>query len=615
MRRPAYLSYVLSALILTVTGCGNNDDNTNADKPSSTMLFGVYMTGSDLESRGGAGTTDLLEMLEGFENLNAAQRDSLGLYVAFGGADKAGWRGVRYASLSCLTEDARNGIFGDAQCYDYVDESANMSTPESLQHFLETLDALGSFDRRMFTFWDHGSAYEGVCYDENFPNDNLTLNEIDTVFKQQAAAFDIVGMDACLMANYAVAQTLHPYADYLLASEELEPGHGWDYSGVLYAAGVQADKDPVAIGTKAVNSYIDSPDHAQSSGKTLSLVDLKALPALTAAFDAFNENRDYTDISLFKPMAYGMLRSRHYAEEPGGFLSQDFGTYLDFLKEANQSVDGTLAALQKSIVYNRHEEDRNGSTGLSLLNPFMNDAVVEEYTKIQTLTDTWKTALTQLDVVMQNDTQAPQITDFDAICTQESETGSCMSITDNTAIKQILFSFFVDSGNDFYLRIGAISFLENIDDDFYFFPGNLVNEVPMINDPKQGKSFLPLFFMEEVSDGGKTYDIFMLNITLNGGPAMMQLALDANNTLVDAEVMPLIGDTVSNSRPLAADDNVSYTIELYDTNGTETGGDLPVGPLRGEDILNYFTVSSYDGVTASVSLTDINNNTANSPVF
>jgi hypothetical protein len=43
---------------------------------------------------------------------------------------------------------------------------------------------------------------------------------------------DIIGFDACLMAMYEVGSTLAPYGKYLLGSELLEPGHGWDYSAL-----------------------------------------------------------------------------------------------------------------------------------------------------------------------------------------------------------------------------------------------------------------------------------------------------------------------------------------------------------------------------------------------
>ena len=51
-----------------------------------------------------------------------------------------------------------------------------------------------------------------------------------------ATQLDIIGFDACLMAQNSVSVTLAPLAHYLLASQELEPGHGWDYNSLRAAA-------------------------------------------------------------------------------------------------------------------------------------------------------------------------------------------------------------------------------------------------------------------------------------------------------------------------------------------------------------------------------------------
>lgn len=48
----------------------------------------------------------------------------------------------------------------------------------------------------------------------------------------QPLKLDIIGFDACLMAMYEVGSVMAPYAHYLLASELLEPGQGWDYSSL-----------------------------------------------------------------------------------------------------------------------------------------------------------------------------------------------------------------------------------------------------------------------------------------------------------------------------------------------------------------------------------------------
>lgn len=39
----------------------------------------------------------------------------------------------------------------------------------------------------------------------------------------------LLGFDACLMGSYDVLEALAPVTHFFLASEENEPGHGWNY--------------------------------------------------------------------------------------------------------------------------------------------------------------------------------------------------------------------------------------------------------------------------------------------------------------------------------------------------------------------------------------------------
>lgn len=43
---------------------------------------------------------------------------------------------------------------------------------------------------------------------------------------QQLLAF--IGFDACLMASVETALTVAPFADYMIASQDAEPGDGWN---------------------------------------------------------------------------------------------------------------------------------------------------------------------------------------------------------------------------------------------------------------------------------------------------------------------------------------------------------------------------------------------------
>src|SRR3546814_8050641 len=103
---------------------------------------------------------------------------------------------------------------------------------------------------------DHGASWPGWGGDESTEHDSLTLDEIESAIAGGLEAsgvekLDLLGFDACLMATYEVASVLAPHADRMLASQELEPGHGWNY------ASLQVIADDPSIGVDALGSELD----------------------------------------------------------------------------------------------------------------------------------------------------------------------------------------------------------------------------------------------------------------------------------------------------------------------------------------------------------------------
>lgn len=55
--------------------------------------------------------------------------------------------------------------------------------------------------------------------------------------------FAFIGFDACLMATVETANMLVPHADYMFASEETEPGYGWDYTEIAGFMRIQPNSE------------------------------------------------------------------------------------------------------------------------------------------------------------------------------------------------------------------------------------------------------------------------------------------------------------------------------------------------------------------------------------
>lgn len=195
---------------------------------SGTWTIFVYMCGSDLESDGGLATMDLQEMIAG------AQSDKVKFVVQTGGAN---------AWDNDLVDDALTQRFViDNQNMEEVEaaEGANMGSAKTLAEFLDWGVSAYPAEKMGLVFWNHGGgSITGVCFDEQNESDSLSLLEIEnaltSVYPKMTDAFEFIGFDACLMGTVETGNMLAPHARYMVASEELEPGYGWDYTSIVWA--------------------------------------------------------------------------------------------------------------------------------------------------------------------------------------------------------------------------------------------------------------------------------------------------------------------------------------------------------------------------------------------
>jgi hypothetical protein len=175
---------------------------------------------------------------------------------------------------------------------DELDDLGDVNTgdPQVLADFIERGIAEHPADNYALVISDHGAAWPGVGADESSDGDTLSLAEMgDGIAAGLDAAgvdrLDLLGFDACLMATYEVASALAPYADRMLASQELEPGHGWDYTA-FDIANEGADVDE--LGSALIDGFErQALDEETSAEITLSLVDLTQMGEVDAALAAF----------------------------------------------------------------------------------------------------------------------------------------------------------------------------------------------------------------------------------------------------------------------------------------------------------------------------------------
>ena len=126
----------------------------------------------------------------------------------------------------------------------------------------------------------------GVCFDETartYLTEQKIRYALNTICTKGLGGkkLDLIGFDACLMAMIEIAAFLEPYADYMVGSQEVELGTGWDYSRAL-SIFQNTDPSPQELGTHITQAYAKT--YSFTSDYTFSCLDLKKLPAFIELF-------------------------------------------------------------------------------------------------------------------------------------------------------------------------------------------------------------------------------------------------------------------------------------------------------------------------------------------
>lgn len=132
-----------------------------------------------------------------------------------------------------------------------------------------------------------------VCVDDGSGH-SLDTVELGRAMAQIAAnlgrPLDLLGMDACLMANLEVVYEIRSSVRVLVASEAPEPDSGWPYEAVLALFNRAPAAESVAIAGGIVGAFGDAADAQRDKrSSTLVALDLAQVDALAAEADALAE--------------------------------------------------------------------------------------------------------------------------------------------------------------------------------------------------------------------------------------------------------------------------------------------------------------------------------------
>lgn len=343
-----------------------------------TQTIMVYIVGADLESDYGSATLDLIEMEEA-----GVDTENNNIVVYLGGAKEWFYPGV--------SEDENTMMVLGEDGFEVIETTSrrNMGRPSTLSDFINYCLENYETDKYSLILWDHGSGpVFGFGYDENY-KDMLSLQEMQTALEDSVGKsgrkLEWVGFDACLMSSLEIADMLSPYADFMIASQETEPGWGWNYAFLSHLA--EPDMDGARLGKEIVDAYMEYGQRVYISNPrfyadlTLSCIDLNRYQAAEDALNAFFKKME----SLLNADSFPtMVRNRNNVRDFGSYSSDYNYSLVDarqllvqFSGESNASAEDAISTIAGMIVYTRSNVEEAG--GISICYPYKTEDDYTDY--------------------------------------------------------------------------------------------------------------------------------------------------------------------------------------------------------------------------------------------
>ncbi|MEN8907826.1 MAG: clostripain-related cysteine peptidase [Clostridiales bacterium] len=334
--------------------------------------FFVYLNGSDLESApdAEAATSDIKEMMQ------IGSTENVNIILETGGTSE--WKTNKISN----TENQRWKVEkNDITLIKDGIGNKSMGSPDTLKDFviwgMENYPA----EKYALIYWNHGAgAVNGYGYDEINEDTSLTLDEIKTAmsecYNETGNQFEVVGFDACLMATLETAFTFKDYANYFVASEELEPGHGWNYTPIIDSINKNPQIEGADLGKVIADGFkFQAEDSFTSDAITLSVTDLSKISNVITNLDNYiSKLQDDIEIpEKFNYTAKARSKSEDYGSSPqdGSTDMVDLANLAENTLENYPEVSQQLInSINEAVVYNIKSPGKPNANGLSIYFPY-----------------------------------------------------------------------------------------------------------------------------------------------------------------------------------------------------------------------------------------------------
>ena len=307
---PLFLLLGCLAVSASPAKAGESDGSGESDLPEWTVMF--YMCGSDLESRYGYATKNLVEIANSHDliTLYKDQAERIGLdyespsrevnvVLQTGGCSE--WHNdeeeMRTTDTGIRTDMLQRWFYDPYEDTDTAEirlqqelPLASMSDPETLSDFIRWSVQEYPAEKYMLVLWDHGGGSRtGIFVDELYDGDILYLYELGQALEDSGVEMEAVLFDACLMANLETAVMIKDQAHWMIASEEVVTGEGTAIGEWLKELCMRPEMDGRRLGRIICDSALEKcamlGDEQGAQLLTWSVIDLSRIDRIADSLE------------------------------------------------------------------------------------------------------------------------------------------------------------------------------------------------------------------------------------------------------------------------------------------------------------------------------------------
>jgi len=178
---------------------------------------------------------------------------------------------------------------------------------------------------------------------------------------------DVLGFDACLMGMVEVAYAIRENANYMVGSEETEPGDGWPYNTILTDLTNNPAMTPAELASLIVVKYGNS----YNSGVTQAACDISKLQNLAWKIDTFT----LAATTSWAALKSARLAAKHFHSCSFSCWGTDLWDFADevynssAVQDIKTAADAIKTAVDDFVIEEYHSANMSGSHGIAIYFP------------------------------------------------------------------------------------------------------------------------------------------------------------------------------------------------------------------------------------------------------